>query len=39
MPSAGLEPARLSALVPKTRMSANSITKAIFIINIKHIIP
>ena len=28
LPSAGLEPARLSALVPKTSMSTNSITKA-----------
>jgi hypothetical protein len=28
LPSAGFEPARLSALVPKTRMSTSSITKA-----------
>ncbi len=28
MPSVGLEPTRISALVPKTSMSTNSITKA-----------
>ncbi len=39
MPPAGFEPARLSALVPKTRMSTSSITKANNIYNnIKKII-
>ena len=35
MPPAGFEPARLSALVPKTRMSTSSITKANNIYNNK----